>query len=171
MASLLSICLVLGLASASAFVPPPTKPVFRHTALTASNEGQVRREHLLDKTAGLSAVLGLLTLAGNAGEALAVRDYEGVPYLGGSDKIDINNVNIRTYSQLRGVYPTLASKIVKNGPYNKVDELYQIKDLTPRDKELLNKYSKYFTAMPPREEYTVDRINDGMYAGTSKYID
>jgi len=69
------------------------------------------------------------------------------------------------------VYPTLASKIVKNGPYNKVDELYQIKDLTPRDKELLNKYSKYFTAMPPREEYTVDRINDGMYAGTSKYID
>jgi hypothetical protein len=44
-------------------------------------------------------------------------DYEGVGYLGGSDKIDVNNANVRVYSRFPGMYPSVAGKIVSHGPY------------------------------------------------------
>ncbi len=53
-------------------------------------------------------------------------DYEGVGYLGGSDKIDVNNANVRVYSRFPGMYPTVAGKIVSHGPYKSISDLYSI---------------------------------------------
>jgi hypothetical protein len=54
----------------------------------------------------------------------------GVGYLGGSEKIDINNANVRVYVRFPGMYPTIAGKIVSHGPYKSVSELYSITGLT-----------------------------------------
>ena len=56
--------------------------------------------------------------------ASAEIDYEGVKYLGGGDKIDLNNANIRAYLKVPGLYPNIASKIVKYGPYKSVADVY-----------------------------------------------
>jgi photosystem II PsbU protein len=55
--------------------------------------------------------------------ASAEIDYDGVKYLGGGDKIDVNNANIRAYLKVPGLYPSIASKLVKNGPYKTVADV------------------------------------------------
>lgn len=57
--------------------------------------------------------------------ARAEIDYEGVKYLGGGEIIDLNNANIRAYLRIPGLYPTIASKIVKYGPYKTVADVYR----------------------------------------------
>merc|ERR1719410_125849 len=47
--------------------------------------------------------------------ANAIRDYENVGYLGGGDKIDINNANVRVYTKFPGMYPTIGGKIASGG--------------------------------------------------------
>jgi hypothetical protein len=54
----------------------------------------------------------------------------GVGYLGGSDKIDLNNANVRVYARFPGMYPSAAGKIVSHGPYKSVSDLYNIPGLT-----------------------------------------
>ena len=51
------------------------------------------------------------------------RNLAGLTYLGGSQKIDINNANVRVYVKLPGMYPGAAGKIVNNGPYKSVSDL------------------------------------------------
>lgn len=94
--------------------------------------------------------------------ALADRDYENVGYLGGEKVVDVNNANVRVYLKMPGVYPGLAGKIVSNGPYNSVGDLFNIPGLTGRDKELLKKYESRFTAKKPSADYVIDRINNGL---------
>ena len=48
--------------------------------------------------------------------ALAEIDYDGVKYLGGGDKVDVNNANIRAYVKMPGMYPNVAGKIIKALP-------------------------------------------------------
>ena len=57
-------------------------------------------------------------------------DYDGVGYLGGSDKIDLNNANVRVYSRFPGLYPTIAGKIVSHGPYKSVSDVFSISGLS-----------------------------------------
>lgn len=45
-------------------------------------------------------------------------------YLGGGDKVDLNNANVRAYTQFPGLYPTIAGKIVSHGPYKSVGDVY-----------------------------------------------
>ena len=97
------------------------------------------------------------------GAALAVRDYENVGFLGGSDTIDVNNANVRVYLKMPGLYPTVAGKIVSNGPYKSVGELYNIAGLTGAEKDLIKKYESRFTALPPQADYVIDNINNGLY--------
>lgn len=75
-------------------------------------------------------------------------------------KIDLNNANIVAFQDCRGFYPTLATMIVKNGPYQKVEDVLKIPGLSDRQKALLKSQLKNFTVseatmplerrMPPR---------------------
>ena len=79
-------------------------------------------------------------------------------------KIDLNNCSVRRFQAFPGMYPTLAGKIVLGGPYNSVDDLFNL-DLTDRQKELVEKYKSNFTVTPPSIALNegFDRINDGQY--------
>ena len=48
----------------------------------------------------ISKVLGAATLLGGAAAANADIDYAGVGFLGGSSTIDVNNANIRVYTEV-----------------------------------------------------------------------
>jgi photosystem II PsbU protein len=79
-------------------------------------------------------------------------------------KVDLNNSSVRRFQQYPGMYPTLAGKIVLGGPYNTVDDLFNL-DLTDRQKELVEKYKSNFTVTPASIALNegFDRINDGQY--------
>ena len=79
-------------------------------------------------------------------------------------KVDLNNCSVRRFQAYPGMYPTLAGKIVLGGPYNSVDDLFNL-DLTDRQKELVEKYKDNFTVTPPSIAINegFDRINDGQY--------
>ena len=50
-------------------------------------------------------------------------------------KIDLNNDDIRDFRDLRGFYPNLASKIIINSPYDKVEDVLEIPGLSDRQKK------------------------------------
>ena len=77
------------------------------------------------------------------------------------DKVDLNNSSVRRFQQFPGMYPTLAGKIVLGGPYNSVDDLFNL-DLTERQKELVEKFKGNFTVTPASIALNegFDRIND-----------
>lgn len=102
-------------------------------------------------------------LAAFAPAANAIRDYENVKFLGGSSIVDVNNANVRVYLKMPGMYPTVAGKIVTNGPYKTVGDLYNIKGLSGPEKELIKKYESRFTAQPPSADYVIDIFNNGLY--------
>ena len=85
---------------------------------------------------------GAVTGASVAAPALADTDYAGLPYLGGSSKIDINNANIRVYAKLPGMYPGAAGKIASNGPYKSVSDVYNIKGLKDAEKAAIKKLAE-----------------------------
>lgn len=61
------------------------------------------------------------------------------------------------------MYPNAAGKIVSNGPYKTVSDLYNIPGLTSAEKEVIKKYESRFVAEAPAAEYVIDRINNGLY--------
>ena len=93
--------------------------------------------------------------------ARAEIDYDGVKYLGGGDKVDLNNANIRAYVKIPGLYPNIASKIVNNGPFKSVSEVYNIPGLTNAEKEILKKTESRFVTLDSKPEYVIDKINNG----------
>jgi photosystem II PsbU protein len=95
------------------------------------------------------------------GAARAEIDYDGVKYLGGGEKIDLNNANIRAYLKLPGVYPTIASKIVTNGPFKSASDVLAIPNLSATEKDILKKYESRFVALDVKPEYEIDKINNG----------
>lgn len=95
------------------------------------------------------------------GIARAEIDYEGIKYLGGGSKIDLNNANVRSYLDLKGMYPTIASKIVNNGPFKTVADVYNIPGLSNAEKDILKKYESKFVTLEPKPEYVLDKINNG----------
>ena len=90
-------------------------------------------------------------------------DYEGIRYLGGGDKIDLNNANIRAYLKVPGIYPTVAGKIVTNGPYKSVGDVYNIPGLTSEGKAALKAAESRFVVLDVKPEYDIDKINNGLY--------
>jgi photosystem II PsbU protein len=84
--------------------------------------------------------------------ANALVEYENVPFLGGSDVIDINNANVRVYTRLPGMYPNIAKQIVKNVPFKSVEDLYKLKTLSSEQKETIRKYEKNLVALEPAPE-------------------
>lgn len=80
-------------------------------------------------------------------------------------KIDLNNANVRLFRKYRGYYPSLAAKIVQNAPYEQVEDVLEIPDLSDRQKELLSEHLDEFTVTPPADVFNEgdDRYNPGIY--------
>jgi photosystem II PsbU protein len=95
------------------------------------------------------------------GSVKAEVDYQGIAYLGGGDKIDLNNANIRAYLKVPGFYPSIASKIVVNGPFKSVADVYNIPGLTSVQKDIIKKSESRFLALDVKPEYEIDKINNG----------
>merc|ERR1712241_1119771 len=95
--------------------------------------------------------------------ATAIVDYDAIKYLGGSDKVDVNNANVQAYRQFPGMYPTAAGQIATHGPYKTVADIFDIPGLDERVKAIMKKYEGNFVALSPNQAYVQDRINNGMY--------
>jgi photosystem II PsbU protein len=80
-------------------------------------------------------------------------------------KIDLNNANINAFSQYQGLYPTLARLVIKNAPYDSVDDVLSIKGLSERQKETLQANLDNFTVTSVETALVSgdDRYNNGVY--------
>jgi photosystem II PsbU protein len=80
-------------------------------------------------------------------------------------KIDLNNTNIAAFQKYPGLYPTLAKKIIKNAPYNKVEDVLNLAKLSNKQKALLQANLDNFTVteFEPNFNEGDDRINNGIY--------
>jgi len=80
-------------------------------------------------------------------------------------KIDLNNSDIRDFRALRGFYPNLASKIIKNAPYDSVEEVLAIPGLSAGHPARLQANLDKFVVTEVSSELTEgdDRINPGVY--------
>eukprot|EP01041_Mallomonas_annulata_P005711 gene5711-11529_t len=136
-------------AVASAFMPI----AMRNSRMEMSMKSNDFQKVIASSLIGASLFLG--------GSARAEVDYAGIPYLGGSEKIDVNNANVRVYLKLSGMYPTIAGKIVSNGPFKTVADLYNIKGLSSAEKDVIKKYEGRFLALDEKPEYVIDKFNNG----------
>lgn len=80
-------------------------------------------------------------------------------------KLDLNNSDVRDFRTLRGFYPTLASKIIKNAPYEKVEDVLEIPGLTESQKERLQANLDNFVVTKTSDAFNAgyDRVNPGVY--------
>ncbi len=80
-------------------------------------------------------------------------------------KLDLNNSNIQAFSQYRGLYPNLARIIIKNAPYEKVEDVLEIPGLSEKQQEILQANLDNFTvtSVEPALVEGQDRINPGIY--------
>lgn len=80
-------------------------------------------------------------------------------------KLDLNNTNVRAFRQYAGLYPTLAGLIIKNAPYESVEDVLNIAGLTANQKEVLQANLDNFTVTDVEEALVegADRINNGIY--------
>lgn len=79
--------------------------------------------------------------------------------------IDLNNSNIYTFTKIRGLYPTIARMVVENSPYNNVEDVLDIPNLTESQRQLLEANLDKFTVTPvePALVGGQDRLNPGIY--------
>mmetsp|Transcript_95184 Transcript_95184/g.220940 ORF Transcript_95184/g.220940 Transcript_95184/m.220940 type:complete len:189 (-) Transcript_95184:79-645(-) len=115
-----------------------------------------RRQHVASATAAAAVALA-------PAAAPAIVDFESIKYLGGTDKVDINNANVQAYRQFPGFYPTAAGFIVTNGPFNSVADIYNIKGVDEKVKAIFKKYEANLVCTPANPAYFIDRVNNGMY--------
>jgi photosystem II PsbU protein len=94
-------------------------------------------------------------------QAKAEIDYDGIKYLGGGDKVDLNNANIRAYLKVPGFYPGIASKIVNNGPFKTVADIYNMPGLSGAEKDVIKKSEARLVTLDVKPEYDIDKINNG----------
>jgi photosystem II PsbU protein len=80
-------------------------------------------------------------------------------------KIDLNNTNIRAFQDYPGLYPTLARKILKNAPYESVEEVLDIPGLSERQISTLKANLDNFAVTEPESAFIEgdDRFNNGIY--------
>jgi photosystem II PsbU protein len=102
------------------------------------------------------AVEGIQTRSNRADAKLA--DVYG-------DKIDLNNTNVRAFQKYRGLYPNLARTLIKNAPYQKVEDVLGIDGLSDRQKQVLQSNLNHFTVSEVEPAFTEgdDRFNNGIY--------
>ncbi|NET39540.1 MAG: photosystem II complex extrinsic protein PsbU [Cyanothece sp. SIO1E1] len=83
------------------------------------------------------------------------------------EKIDVNNSNIRAFRKYPGMYPTIGSKIIRNAPYQKVEDVLNIPGLSAKEKEILQANMPNMGISPPDSALVEgdDRYNPGLYGG------
>jgi photosystem II PsbU protein len=83
----------------------------------------------------------------------------------GVGKLDLNNSDVRDFRQLRGFYPNLASKIIKNAPYDSVEDVLDIPGLSASQKERLQANLDNFVVTETEAAMNAgdDRYNPGVY--------
>ncbi len=77
----------------------------------------------------------------------------------------MNNSNIQTFTQYSGLYPNLARTIIKNAPYEKVEDILNIPGLSDRQKEMLKANLEHFTVTEVEKALVEgeDRYNPSIY--------
>lgn len=152
---------LLALVGSAAAFAPAAVPALRSTNAASCMQMQADGVSRRDLMSGLA---GAAIIAAPAA-AFADTEYPNVPFLGGSDQVDVNNANIRVYTRFPGMYPTIAGIIIKNGPYANKDEIKSknAEKFTPAMKEVYAKYEKNFVALKPAPEYVEDIFNNGLY--------
>jgi photosystem II PsbU protein len=80
-------------------------------------------------------------------------------------KIDVNNTNIASFRKFRGLYPTIAGKVVSNAPYQSIEDVLDIPGLSAIEKDRLQKNLDIFTISDPDPALVegADRFNNGVY--------
>jgi photosystem II PsbU protein len=80
-------------------------------------------------------------------------------------KIDLNNSNIDTFKQYPGLYPTLARTIIRNAPYENVEDVLDIAGLSARQQDSLKANLEHFTVTDVEKALVEgeDRYNPGIY--------
>lgn len=80
-------------------------------------------------------------------------------------KLDLNNSAVRDFRRYPGMYPTLAGKIIKNAPYEKVEDVLEISGLTEPQKKLLQANLDKFTVTDVESVFIEgdNRLNNGLY--------
>ncbi|MBW4657553.1 MAG: photosystem II complex extrinsic protein PsbU [Drouetiella hepatica Uher 2000/2452] len=80
-------------------------------------------------------------------------------------KIDLNNTNVRAFTQYPGMYPSIAKAIIKYAPFDTVDDVLKIPGLTDRQKDILTKNLDKLTVSAPEATFVegADRYNNGIY--------
>ncbi|KAJ1639090.1 chloroplast psbU [Pavlovales sp. CCMP2436] len=144
-------------AGASAYTTGVAATRTRSSIRMAENSSSRRQ---MVQTAALGVAALFPALAG------AEINYDGVKYLGGGDKVDVNNANIRAFTQYPGMYPSAASKILKAMPdagYKSASDLYGVAGLTDGEKNVIKKWENKFVFLEPKPEYVIDRLNNGLY--------
>lgn len=81
------------------------------------------------------------------------------------NKIDVNNTNIASFRKFRGLYPTIAGKVVSNAPYDSIDDILQIPGLSEVERNRLEKNIDIFSISAPDPALVegADRFNNGVY--------
>lgn len=80
-------------------------------------------------------------------------------------KIDLNNTNVRAFIRYPGMYPTLAGMILRNAPFDSVEDVLKMPGLTDTQKAILESYMDNFTVTEPIDALVEggDRFNNGIY--------
>ena len=132
---------------------------------------------------GLLMALGLVfgTLVSNAQPAVASMLNNGAVFLAETTlprnaiddklateygyKLDVNNTNVAAFRKYRGLFPTIAGKIIRNAPYENLEEILEIPGLTDVEKSRIQENMDIFTISPPNPALVEgdDRYNNGAY--------
>ncbi len=109
-----------------------------------------------------SAGTSLLANAGGRDLRNQIDDKMATEY---GSKIDVNNTNIAAFRKYRGLYPTIAGKVVSNAPYDTVEEILDIPGLRQIEKDRIQQNLDVFTISDPDPALVegADRFNNGVY--------
>ncbi len=112
----------------------------------------------------ISTANGMALLANAGGKELrnSIDDKLATEY---GNKIDVNNTNIASFRKFRGLYPTIAGKVVSNAPYDSIEDILSIPSLSDIEKDRLQKNIDIFTISDPDPALVegADRFNNGVY--------
>ncbi len=80
-------------------------------------------------------------------------------------KLDVNNTNVAAFRKYRGLFPTIAGKIIRNAPYDNLEDILEIPGLSDVEKSRISENMDIFTISPPNPALVEgdDRYNNGAY--------
>ncbi|MGC1310312.1 MAG: photosystem II complex extrinsic protein PsbU [Phormidesmis sp.] len=106
--------------------------------------------------------IALLANAGGRELRNSIDDKMATDY---GSKIDVNNTNIASFRKHRGLYPTIAGKVVSNAPYDAVEDILKIPGLRQIEIDRLQQNMDVFTISDPDPALVegADRFNNGVY--------